>query len=133
MALHDWSMTAGWERVHHYWITELVRDLKSNLPPGYRAHMETTPLVISPGSRRPGVSAAQRVPRPLPPEYEERPIPEPDFAVELATLEEDELSLTVVQDAQVVAVIELISPRNKDRPSERRSCGNATRTTCATA
>ena len=29
----------------------------------------------------------------------------------------------VVEEAQIVAVIELITPRNKDRPSERRSCG----------
>ena len=124
MALHDWSKTAGWECVHHLWMAELLRDLKATLPPGYRAMIGTTPLAIKPpGSGKPDVSVAQKVPRPVPPDYEERPIPEPDFAVELATLEEEELSLMVVEEAQIVAVIELISPRNKDRPSERRSCG----------
>ena len=123
MALHDWSKTAGWESVRHFWVTEIARDLKANLPPGYRAFIGTTPLAITPGSGKPDVSVAHAAPRPLPPEYEKRPIPEPDFAVELATLEEEELSLMVVEEAQIVAVIELISPRNKDRPSERRSCG----------
>ena len=104
-------------------MADLARDLKANLPPGYRVYIETTPLVITPGSVKLGVAAAQGVPRPVPPDYEERPLPEPDFAVEFATLDEQELSLTVVQDAQVVAVIELIPPRNKDRPSKRRSCG----------
>ena len=125
MALHDWSKQAGWESVHIYWMTELARDLRANLPPGYRAFIGTTPLAITPTrSGKPDVSVAKRVPKPVPPDYEERPIPEPDFAVELATLEEEELSLMVVEEAQIVAVIELISPRNKDRPSERRSCGH---------
>ena len=123
MALHDWSKTEGWEGVHHLWMSELLRDLKTNLPPGYRASIGATPLAITPGTSKPDVSVAHSARRPLPPEYEERPIPEPDFAVELATLDEEELSLMVALEARVVAVIELISPRNKDRPSERRSCG----------
>ena len=78
MALHDWSKTLGWEGVHHMWMADLARDLRANLPPGYRVYIETTPLVISPGSVKMGVAAAQEVPRPAPPEYEERPIPEPE-------------------------------------------------------
>ena len=125
MALHDWAKTTGWECVHHLWMSELLRDLKANLPPGYRAFIGTTPLAITPPrSVKPDVSVAKKVRRPLPPEYEERPIPEPDFAVELATLEEEDLSLMVVEGERVISVIELISPRNKGRPSERRSCGH---------
>jgi len=125
MALHDWSKLAGWECVHHLWMSELLRDLKANLPPGYRVYLAPTPLLITPPrSSKPGASVAQEVSRPVPPDYEERPIPKPDFSVELATLEEEKLSLTVVEGERVISVIELISPRNKDRPSERRSCGH---------
>ena len=125
MALHDWSKTTGWECVHHLWMAEILRDLKANLPPGYRAFIGATPLAIKPPrSVKPDVSVARRVPRPVPLEYEERPIPQPDFAAEVATLEEIDLSLMVIQGERVISVIELISPRNKDRSSERRSCGH---------
>jgi len=124
MALHDWVNPASWGSVKLFWMTGLASDLKANLPPGYRVYLAPTPLLITrPGSGKPGASVAQEVSRPAPPDYEERPIPEPDFSVELATLEEEELSLTVVEGDRVISVIELISPRNKDRSSERRSCG----------
>ena len=125
MGLHDWSKSTGWESVHHFWMGEIARDLRANLPPGYRAMIGATPLAIKPPrSGKPDVSVAQKVTRPVPPDYEERPIPEPDFAVEVATLEEVDLSLMVIQGERVISVIELISPRNKDRSSERRSCGH---------
>src|ERR1700693_5455830 len=45
MPLHDWNIQAGWEGVHHVWITELLRWVKPRLPAGYRAYIGSTPIV----------------------------------------------------------------------------------------
>jgi hypothetical protein len=45
MPLHDWTELAGWEGVHHSWITELLRWIKPRLPAGYRAYIGSAPLV----------------------------------------------------------------------------------------
>jgi len=47
-----------------------------------------------------------------------RPAPEPDVEVAAATLEED-ATVQVERDGRLVAAVELISPRNKDRPAAR--------------
>lgn len=46
---------------------------------------------------------------------------EPDAEVAMATLEED-LTVQVERNGRLVAAVELISPRNKDRPSAREYC-----------
>ena len=51
MALHDWAALDGWEGVHQFWVNEIARDLKANLPPGYRAAVGASPLVLMPESR----------------------------------------------------------------------------------
>ena len=46
MALHEWTDRPGWEGLHIYWMTELARALRAELPPGYRATIGSSPLVI---------------------------------------------------------------------------------------
>ncbi len=45
MPLHDWTDRAGWEGVHHLWITELLRWIKPRLPAGYRAYIGAAPML----------------------------------------------------------------------------------------
>src|SRR3954452_14517879 len=45
MALHDWNDPAGWEGMHHLWITELLRWVKPRLPVGYRTYIGSAPLL----------------------------------------------------------------------------------------
>ena len=124
MPLHDWSKLEGWEGVHHFWMGEITRDMNANLPPGYKAVIGSHPLVKSPRlDSKPDVSVSRAVAPQLPPrDYESSGYPEPDYAVAVADIEQD-LTVIVMKGPRVVAVVELISPGNKDRPSEREDCG----------
>ena len=67
MALHDWAKLDGWEGVHQFWMHEIARDLKANLPPGYRAIVGASPLVLMPeNGGKPDVAVSQLLPRPDP-------------------------------------------------------------------
>lgn len=126
MPLHDWAELKGWDGFHHLWMGDIYRDLKGNLPPGYRAVIGSNPLVTAPAlSGKPDVLVAAAPPRRPGPAGPSRAVPEPDYEVEVMFTpnEDEEVTLTVTYEAVVVAVIELISPRNKDRPSSRRHYG----------
>jgi len=89
MPLHDWTDRSGWEGLHIFWMTEIARALRNSLPPGYRAVIGSSPLVV-----------------------------ESDVEVAIAALEEDSTVL-IEREGRLAAAIELISPRNKNRPAAR--------------
>jgi hypothetical protein len=119
MPLHDWSELSGWEGVHLLWMTELLRHLKARLPAGFRAYLGTGPAVaVGAPPARPDVAVRSH------------PVPAtdtagtrsggagPDFEVAVAALEPAP-TLFVERDNRLVAALELVSPRNKDRPVAR--------------
>jgi hypothetical protein len=120
MALHNWVQMGGWEGVRLLWMTELLRDIKSNLPSGYRAYLGTGPVVaVGAPSARPDLSvraqpstATESIGQP----GSENSWAEmkPDVEVTVALLELDP-ALFIEKDGRLIAAIELISPRNKDR------------------
>jgi len=125
MPLHDWTDLPDWESVHTYWIAELGRWLRPRLPAGYRASLGTVPaLVVAPTPVPPDVSVRRDGDSPaMPPQPENLLPPEepaPDEEVALATLDATR-AVHVTRAGNLVAVIELLSPRNKDRPETRRS------------
>src|SRR5205823_62332 len=97
--------------------------VKPRLPAGYRAYLGTAPTItvgVAPGDK-PDVSV-RAWPDELPSGEATADAAagavEPD--VEVATLTLDpQISLFVESDGRLVAAVELISPRNKDRPSAR--------------
>jgi hypothetical protein len=122
MPLHDWTARPGWEGMHLLWISELLRWVKPRLPDGYRAYLGTTPTMAigSPSTRAdlsvrqwsadaavsaggPNLSLANE---------------EPDVEVAVATIDPG-AALLVERVGRLVAAVELISPRNKDRPVAR--------------
>lgn len=117
MPLHDWTDRRGWGGLHTYWMTEIGRDLKAKLPPGYRAVIGPSPFVaIDLAQVEPDVAVTQAATRPPP--VSDGEAGEPEVEVAVATLEED-MTVQVVQEERLVAVVELVSPRNKDRPASR--------------
>jgi hypothetical protein len=117
MPLHDWTDRYGWEGLHTYWMTEIGRFLRGTLPPGYRAVIGSSPFValgVSPV--KPDVAVTNGTGHPPP--TRTGAAPEPDVEIAVATLEED-MTVQVEKDGRLVAAVELISPRNKDRPSSR--------------
>lgn len=126
MPLHDWSELAGWEGVHQVWIVELLYWIKPLLPAGYRAYIGTTPTfaVGAPLEERPDVSVrdwpqAQGLVEPAAPPRAagpDEPSEQPDQEIAVATLHGDK-ALFVERHGRLIAAVELVSPRNKDRPS----------------
>jgi hypothetical protein len=123
MPLHDWTGRGGWEGVHHLWIAELMRWIKPRLPAGYRVYIGSPPVVaVGAPTEKPDVGVRQ---------WPEQPAPAgvdsggpsvtsegPDEEVAVALLE-PEASLFVERIGRLVAAVELVSPRNKDRPVAR--------------
>jgi len=115
MPLHDWTDLPEWERMHINWLTEIARGLRADLPPVYRAVIGSRPLVAFgpelgkldvPGTKG---KAASHHPPATPPTTP----PAPDVEVAGAPREKG-ISVRVECDGQLVAVVELVSPRNKD-------------------
>jgi Protein of unknown function (DUF4058) len=125
MPLHDWSDRPGWEGMHHLWITELLRWVKPRLPVGYRAYIGSAPLLaVGAPVDRPDVSVRSWSPPeamrpPGPPFGETSTDPaEPDEEIAVATLD-PETAVYVERQGRLIAAVELLSPRNKDRPIAR--------------
>ncbi len=122
MPLHDWSKLPEWDGVHQLWIVELYRDIKSKLPPGYRAGMATVPsLTVGFPATHPDVSVQRNGPNPaplLPADISPDDLSAFDTEVTISTLDSSK-AIEVFHDRDLVAVLELISPRNKYRLSTR--------------
>jgi hypothetical protein len=126
MPLHDWSTLAGWDGVHQVWIVELLYWIKPRLPAGYRAYIGTTPTfaIGAPTEGRPDVGVRDWSGSDLPPSPSAgqvgdgtgEPAEEPDEEIAVGTIAGD-TALLVEQQGRLIAAIELVSPRNKDRPS----------------
>jgi hypothetical protein len=109
----------GWDGVHQVWIVELLYWIKPRLPAGYRAYIGTTPTfaIGAPAEERPdvGVRDFPKGNGPVPPPS--GPGEEPDEEIAVATLEARDKALFVERQGRLVAAVELVSPRNKDRPA----------------
>jgi hypothetical protein len=126
MPLHDWSALPGWEGVHQVWIVELLYWIKPRLPKGYRAYIGATPTfaIGAPVEERPDVGVRdwpqadgpQPAPTGLSPAAPDNPAEEPDQEIAVATLQ-SEPALLVERQGLLIAAVELVSPRNKDRPA----------------
>lgn len=125
MPLHDWTDRSGWEGVHHLWITELLRWVKPRLPAGYRAYIGSLPTVaVGAPAERPDVGVRQWVgeqppaANPAPGQPGEGAAEKPDEEIAVAALDPS-TSLYLESRGRLVAAVELVSPRNKDRPVAR--------------
>jgi uncharacterized protein DUF4058 len=127
--LHDWTDRAGWDGVHHLWITELLRWVKPQLPEGYRAYIGTAPVVaVGAPAERPDVGVRGWSEASAPagsasangPGAAAKPLEEPDEEIAVATIEPGK-ALYVEAHGRLVSAVELVSPRNEDRPVARDS------------
>ena len=121
MPLHNWRDDRGWDSLHTFWQTQLIDWLQPRLPPGYRAFLGSVPnLTIDSANGRPDLSVRDwqnpaTEPRPLAGGADDQP----DFEG-LATLTLDaDLAVHIHRDGALVAAVEIVSPRNKDRPDSR--------------
>lgn len=114
MPLHDWQTTRRWDGLRSFWLGHIARDLRTRLPPGYRALLDVAVMLagddfsFSDVAATPPPSVAESVPA----------FGEPDAELVARWLDE-ELIVTITSGSRLVTAIELVSPRNKDRPSSR--------------
>jgi Protein of unknown function (DUF4058) len=129
MPLHEWTDRPGWEGMRHLWITELLRWVKPRLPAGYRAYIGSAPLlaVVAPGGRPdarvhqvPVIPDAEDEEHPSVPSSPSEAELEPEVEVAVATLDPG-TTLLVERQGRLVSAVELVSPRNKYRPSAREA------------
>lgn len=122
MPLHDWSELPEWDGVHQLWIVELYRDIKAKLPPGYRAGMGTVPsLTIGGPATHPDVNVQRQsagAPQSTTTESSPDDLSAFDAEVTVQTLDPNKV-IEVFRGSALIAVLELISPRNKDRDRTR--------------
>ncbi|HEX4608599.1 MAG TPA: DUF4058 family protein [Urbifossiella sp.] len=126
MPLHNWAGLSGWDGVHQVWGVELLYAIKPQLPPAYRAYIGTTPTfaIGAPVEGRPDVRVRDwPAATPQPPSVAPAGT-EPDEEIAVATLVTD-TALLVERDGRLVAAIELVSPRNKDRASAQAAYAGA--------
>jgi hypothetical protein len=116
MPLHDWTDRDNFDGFHMYWMTEVAVLLRHTLPPPYRVLLGSSPRMVVGGVRHnPDVAVTNGQHQPA---AAGGMVREPDAEVPVATLDE-EMTVQVEQNGRLVAVVELISPRNKDRPDSR--------------
>src|SRR5207237_6166289 len=118
MPLHDWSDDRGWDSVHHYWITNLAQWLKPRLPPGFRAYLGSVPgLTIETEVGRPDVGVRQWQTETTASTSAVAVSAAPDYRGIALAARDPQLAVHVVRHGRLMAAIELVSPRNKDRPA----------------
>src|SRR5262249_29090568 len=120
MPLHDWTDRSGWDGVHSIWLVELLRAVKPQLPPDYRAYLGTAPTVaIDAPIGNPDVHVRRENGNgAIGSAASDGADLEPEVQVVVATLDPTK-SLFVELQGRLIAAVEVISPRNKDRPSAR--------------
>ncbi len=126
MPLHDWTDERGWDSVHPVWLTYLLEYVQERLPPGYRAFLGGLPsLTVDAGHGKPDVSVRQ---------WGERPAAEaaasgtsvlgPDLEASVSFRLDPQLAVHVAFHGQLIAAIEIVSPRNKDRGDAKETYSN---------
>jgi hypothetical protein len=121
MPLHDWRDDRGWDSLHTFWQTQLIDWLQPRLPAGYRAFLGSVPnLTIGSTNGRPDLSVRDWRPPPVEPAAPAAGSDDqPDFeGVATLTLDADQ-AVHIHRHGALVAAVEIVSPRNKDRPDSR--------------
>lgn len=117
MPLHDWRDDRGWDSVRQPWLTYLLEWVQARLPEGYRAYSGAMPsLLVGASNGKPDVGVRRRQPEPTAtPPPATTALLEPDLEA-VARFEFDpQHAIFVGFHGQLVAAIEVVSPRNKDR------------------
>lgn len=121
MPLHDWRDDRGWNSLHIVWQTTLLAQLQERLPDGYRAYIGSVPaLTIDAPNGRPDLNVRAWKPTAAPGSPVPAAAPDPFADEAVAVFELDpQTALHIDLHGQLIAAVEIVSPRNKDRPDFR--------------
>lgn len=117
MPLHDWTDDSLWENFHNYWIVKIAEAIQPQLPEGYQVYIGSYSRVGLASAVKPDVGVGGPV-RMSPPAVGPAAAAEPDEEVAVVTVE-PETAVYVQYRGMMVAAVEIVSPRNKDRLSDQ--------------
>jgi hypothetical protein len=126
MPLHDWTDERGWDSVHPFWLAYLVEWIQPRLPEGYKAFLGGVPaLTVAAGNGKPDVSVRQWEPRqPAVAVATDAADMEPDLEASVTFRLDPQPAVHVDLHGQLIAAIEVVSPRNKDRVGAKETYCN---------
>ena len=116
MPLHDWKDERCWDGLHLLWLAQLLDWVQPRLPPGFRAYVGSVPaLTMEAGNGKPDVTVRgwRSPPSDAPPSGPAALAPD-RAAVATFTLD-PQRAIHVDWHGQLIAAVEIVSPRNKDR------------------
>jgi hypothetical protein len=114
MPLHDWTDERGWDSVHPFWLAYLVEWIQPRLPEGYKAFLGGVPaLTVASGNGKPDVSVRRWEPGPASGTVTTGVL-EPDLETRVTIRLDPQPAVHIDFHGQLIAAIELVSPRNKD-------------------
>ena len=127
MPLHDWTDERGWDSVHPIWMTYLIEWIRPRLPEGYKAFIGGVPgLAVASANGKPDVGVRRFGP--------EQPAPgtattgtavlEPDLTQNAVLRLDPQRAVHIDLHGQLIAAIELVSPRTKDRADSKETYTN---------
>lgn len=122
MPLHDWTDERGWDGVHLLWLGQLLDWIQPRLPEGYRAYVGSVPaLTVDANNGRPDLRVRQWNPPAAPSAGSSSTLSAvaPDNEAAAAFELDPQRAIHIDLHGQLIAALELISPRNKDRASSR--------------
>ena len=126
MPLHDWTDERGWDSVHPIWMTYLIEWVRPRLPEGYKAFLGGVPaLTVASVNGKPDVGVRRWGPaRPTVEPTTDTAVLEPDVELSVAIRLDPQPAVHIDFHGQLVAAIELVSPRNKDRADAKETYTN---------
>jgi hypothetical protein len=126
MPLHDWTDERGWDSVHPLWLTYLLEYVQERLPEGYKAFLGGVPsLTVDSGHGKPDVGVRHWGPgQTAQPATSGTGVLEPDLEATVAFRLDPQRALHIDFHGQLVAALELVSPRNKDRADAKETYTN---------
>jgi Protein of unknown function (DUF4058) len=120
MPLHDWTDERGWDGLQLLWLTQILDWTQPRLPQGFRAYVGSVPaLTIDCSNARPDLSVRQWTPESAATASGEGSVVAPDQEAVATFVLDPQRAIHIDWHGQLIAAIELVSPRNKDRPSAR--------------
>jgi len=120
MPLHDWKDERGWDSVHPVWLTYLLEYVQEQLPEGYKAFLGGVPS-LTVDSGRGKQWGPEQAPETL---TSGTGVLEPDLEASAAFRLDPQRAIHVDFHGQLIAALELVSPRNKDRADAKETYAN---------
>jgi hypothetical protein len=126
MPLHDWTDERGWDSVLPLWLTYLVEWIQPRLPEGFKAFLGSVPaLRVGSINGKPDVSIRRWGPEPsTEAAATDTAVLDPDMEASVVIRLDPHQAVHIDFHGQLIAAIEIVSPRNKDRTDSKETYTN---------